>query len=104
MEVFAEEYNFYEVKKSERVQKRLKSSVPLSEKEFVRIYLRAADSSLFYKREKYDLLDYLGDLGGLKEIVFFIGFLITNQVVHRLLMAHLVATTYRIQNHGVEKS
>lgn len=104
LEALSEEYTFYEVTKSERVQKRQRMSKPLSEREFVRIYLRADIKSLFYKREKYDLLDYLGDLGGLKEIVFFIGYLITNHVVERMLMAHLVAKTYKIQNYGTEKS
>ena len=52
----------------------------------------------------YNLLDYLGDLGGLKEIIFFFGALLTQSIVGRLFMSRLMAKTYKIYHYGEDKS
>lgn len=53
----------------------------------------------FYKREGYDLLTYLGDLGGLFDIVFILGSIITSFLTTKLFTATLISQLYRIQNY-----
>ena len=50
----------------------------------------------FYKREGYDLLTYLGDLGGLFDIVFILGSIITTFLTSKLFTANLISQLYRI--------
>lgn len=77
LEIDSQERTFFEEEKTERVYKRFKSNTKSAEKEYARIFFRASQNTKFYKRVLYSLLDYLGDLGGLKEIIFFFGALIT---------------------------
>ena len=47
--------------------------------------------------EVYDLLTYLGDLGGLFDIAFFIGKLLTMSITAKFFNAALISQAYRIQ-------
>ena len=49
-----------------------------------------------YKREDYDLITFLGDVGGLLEFLFFLGLALTSPFVARLFYASLVSQIYRI--------
>lgn len=77
LEIDEKELTFFEEEKTEYIFKRFKSNTTIAEKEYARFYLRASQTARIYKRELYSLLDYLGDLGGLKEIIFFFGALLT---------------------------
>ena len=94
------ELSFFEPDKQERIYKNQPAGIAESEKEYFRLYLRASTSARFYKREMYDILDWLGDLGGLKEIVIYFGIILTQNFVGRLLVAQLVAQTYKVQKYG----
>ena len=37
-----------------------------------------------YKREEYDMLSYLGDMGGLLDIIIFVGIGLSSSIVARL--------------------
>ena len=55
---------------------RLNIDKPLNERIFGRFYLRADQKNRYYKRWTDTLLGYIGDLGGMKEFILGIGFLL----------------------------
>ena len=60
---------FFEVSfKSDETRQLRNDDLP-ENKEYLSIYLRAESMSKLYKREDYQILDYLGDLGGLLDFV-----------------------------------
>ena len=63
---------------------------PLSKRTYLKFFLRADNFHRLYKREYYDLLSYMGDLGGLIDVVFiFFGFL-SSLLATRMFQAALV--------------
>ena len=69
---------------------------PAKDKNYVNIYFRQDDRQMLYKREEYDMLTYLGDLGGLLDIVLLLGVAITSIFVSRLFQAAIVKQAYRV--------
>ena len=55
------------------------------------IYLRADTTSNVYKREGYDILSYLGDLGGLLDIVLVIGSALAGFLTSKKFTADLIS-------------
>ena len=95
---FEDDYKtkFFENSKEESYLKRMDSSVPENEKEYLNIYFRADSYSGFYVREDYELLEYLGDIGGLLDFVLVMGWFISTVFVSRLFQAALVGKVYRL--------
>ena len=75
------------------------SDVPLKDRDYFKLYLRADVIKNNYKTEEYDLMQYFGDLGGLLEIVIVIGWYLSFALVSRLFKAALVERTYRYQQY-----
>ena len=50
------------------------------------------------------MLDYLGDLGGIFEIVYLLAYLLTAKIIQRLYYAAMVAHTYAIQHYNRDTS
>jgi len=48
------------------------------------------------------LLEYLGDLGGLADIIYIIGGLMTSFVVEKMLIASLIKSIYYIQRYAAD--
>ena len=48
-------------------------SLSAADREYLNIYFRAHSEKQIYKREGYDLLGYLGDLGGFLDVLFVVG-------------------------------
>lgn len=68
-----------------------------SEREYIKLYLRQeVNQSRFYQVEEYDLLTYLGDIGGLFSAAMIVGRAITFCFVSRLLQAEIVQAAYRV--------
>ena len=65
----------------------------------MKLYFRQAEFIKIYKREEYDMLTYLGDMGGLLDIIIFVGMCLSSSIVSRLFYAALVKQTYRIQQY-----
>ena len=63
------------------------------------MFLRQDSERRIYKREDYDMVTYLGDLGGLFEVVRAFGMVITSPFVVRLFYAALVSNLYLIQSY-----
>lgn len=60
---------------------------PVEDRVYINIYMRAYNERRIYKKEGYDLLSLFGDLGGLFEIIYFLGWLLTSFVASRLYSA-----------------
>ena len=74
-------------------------STPVKERTYVDLFLRQNESVRHYKREEYDILTLLGDLGGLLDIVLLTGVAISSPFVVRLFQAAVVSNNYRIQHY-----
>ena len=68
----------------------------MSEREYISLFLRAANERQLYFRDTYDMLTYLGDLGGLIDIVMVVGYLLTTLFASKLLAAAVIGQVYRI--------
>ncbi len=55
-----------------------------SDREYLSVYFRADSRRKFYKREDYDLLTYLGDVGGLLDFILLAGWSISTVFISRL--------------------
>ena len=75
------------------------ANMPKSEKEYLGIFFRAENEHRVYKRIAYDILTYLGDLGGLMDILFAIGGLCTGIFASKLFQAALIRQAYRVQSY-----
>ena len=75
------------------------SSTPLSERAYVEIVLQASDITRIYKRDGYDVLTYLGDLGGLLDVLLVLGQILTSAIASKLFTAALISQLYRIQGY-----
>ena len=69
----------------------------MPEREYVTIYFRADQSKRLFKRESYDILTYLGDLGGLMDVLLMLGKISTSIFATKLLSAALISKLYRVQ-------
>ena len=67
-------------------------------------YLRIDDKMRNYSREAEKFLAFLGDIGGLFEIVSAIGFLFTAPFVMRSMNAAMINEVYHIQKYSNDNS
>ena len=74
--------------------------MPLAEREYLNIYFRADNDFRIYKREGYDLLGYLGDLGGFLDVLLVFGHLMTYLIAGKLFKAALMGRAYRLQSYS----
>ena len=61
-----------------------------AERSYVEINLRASSIKRVYKREVVDVLTYLGDLGGLLDVLLVVGQMLTSIVASKLFTAALI--------------
>ena len=60
----------------------------------VSIYIRYDNKGIFYRRETYSILDFLADIGGVKEALIMIGALFLPFISRKLYVASLVKELY----------
>ena len=75
------------------------SETRLEDREYIKIYFRAESAKRVYQRQGYDILAYLGDLGGLLDFLFVVGKVITSIFTSKLFIAALISEAYRIQGY-----
>ena len=63
------------------------------------MFLRQDQYHRFYKHEAYDILTYLGDLGGLYGILYTLGMILTSRFVARMFNATIISQVYGIQTY-----
>ena len=88
---------FFETSYSLYAQSHIPENTPPEDIEYIKIYLRADSNSKLYKREDYQLLEYLGDLGGLLDFVILLCWASSHVFVKRLFNAALIQQVYRLQ-------
>ena len=72
----------------------------VADRTYLSLFFRAENQSRQYKRVGYDVLTYLGDLGGLLDFVLMFGFLFTSCFATKLFSAALIGQVYRIQRYA----
>ena len=60
-------------------------------------YLRVSPSTRLYTRWQYSIMAYLGDLGGLIDIIQLVGLLLTTFLTRNVLEAAMITDSYQIQ-------
>lgn len=90
------ELNIAEKQAVQRVSSWIPPSKPTADRDYIEVFLRQDKQRKFYKREDYDLVTYLGDLGGLFEFLLGFGLVLASPIVSRLFNAAIVAQVYRI--------
>ena len=62
----------------------------------MRIYLRSHNEQKIYKREGYDILTYLADLGGITDLLHMVFGRLSGLFTGKLLTAALISAAYRV--------
>ena len=68
------------------------------------VYFRAASKKHLYSLDPYKILDLLGDLGGLLDLVKAIGWVLTAKVVKKAFDRSLLSDTYQVQGYTQDHS
>ena len=63
------------------------------------MYLRVSSLQRIYARSSYTMMAYLGDLGGLIDIIWITGALITTILTKNLFEAAMIKNSYKIQKY-----
>ena len=92
------EKKFFEENNRVYYNKRMPENLPLHDKEYLRIFMRHFPVHRIYRLEGYDVLTYLGDLGGLFEIAFSLGKLLSAMFIGNFFQVALIRAAYKIQN------
>ena len=74
----------------------LATGLEAKDREYFALYFRAAAEKRLYVQEKYDLLSYLGDLGGLFDILYMIGLALTSFYSSKLFIAAIINQAYKV--------
>ena len=82
-EMFKVTEPFFEYMRYYKYDEKADPDEALSEKAYYKIYLRADTTSRHYRRETYSLLEYLGDLGGLIDIIFIMTAAFVTTIIER---------------------
>ena len=82
--------DFYEYTGYKNNMKLIDVNKPQAEQEYLELFLRAESFERMYKLEYYDLLSYLGDLGGLLDVILIIGCILSGFIASRMFQAALV--------------
>ena len=69
------------------------------DKNYINIFLAADNKLRIYKREVTKIMDFLGDIGGIIEIVLAIGLLVTSAFVTRSMNAEMIKEAYTVQRY-----
>ena len=67
-----------------------------SDRTYLSIYFRLDSRRKLYRREDYDLLTYLGDIGGLLDVILLLGWSTSTVFVSRLFQGAIVGRVYRL--------
>ena len=94
----------FEVSKSVEYTSVIPRESLIRKREYISIFFRADSENRIYKREGYDLLTFLGDLGGLFDICMIMGMTLTSIFAGRMFTAALIRQAYRVQRYFRDSS
>ena len=92
----------FEVDSVQQVHRSAFDGQPLADRKLISIYLRTAKTKRAYKREEYGFLEYMGELGGIRDIVMLFASFFTANVIKRIYYAAMVAKTLAIQHYNLD--
>ena len=92
----SEEVTFLEQKKMLRINERILPEIPLKDRVYISIYLRSDSIYRVHKRSAETLMDYLGDVGGVLEIITLIGFFMITPFIERSLKSDMINEVYQV--------
>lgn len=70
---------------------RMSKTTKIEDREYLNLYLRADNQNRLYKRQMDDILTYLGDLGGLFDALYVLGYSLTALSAGKLFSAALIS-------------
>ncbi len=103
-EVFKLMKPFFEYMRHYKYEEKPSPGESVADKEFYKIYLRADTTSRHYRRETYSLLEYLGDLGGLIDIIFIMCAAFVGTIIDRQFNAAMVGQTFQVQEYTADQT
>ncbi len=69
----------------------------------IEIFVRYDSKYNNFERKIYSLLDILGDIGGLYQSLYVLGFLSVNFLAYRIFVANLLKHIYQVKKDRSEK-
>ena len=77
-DMYEKEIPFVEASSKVDYYNLMPADTPVARREYMAIFFRADSENRIYKLEGYDILTFLGDIGGLFDIIIVIGMGITS--------------------------
>ena len=98
------QWGFFEFKSRQTYSEFVNTTeISLAERDIYAIFLRTdLSSSRIYKRVIQSMIEYLGDMGGLLDIIFITGTILTALIVKREFESALVREAYSIQKYTTD--
>ena len=91
-----QEIEFVEQLNSERFLQWVPADKPSQERSYIQVSLRQDKHRMDYRRNEYDVLTFVGDLGGLFSFLYGLGMLSTSPFAVRLFHAAIISQFYRV--------
>lgn len=99
---FSEELDIFEYVRSYAYHLKPKKDTKVKDQVYAAFYFRQDETTRNYVRRTYDILDYLGDLGGIFELVWLVFSLSIGFLIARQFNAKLVSDLYKVQEYSVD--
>ncbi|TNV83870.1 hypothetical protein FGO68_gene6300 [Halteria grandinella] len=75
-----------------------------SEGLLITVFLRYDNKYFSYNRQVYSILEYLGDIGGLQQMLYLIGLMLISYFTRRLFVSNLLTEMYQVKHdRGLHK-
>ena len=88
--------NFIEHSSTWQSNEPIHPDTPISDRIYVKLYFRADAKHRVYEREVESIVDYMGDIGGILEVVSMFGIMLTGFFVQRALKSEMVKEVYQV--------
>ena len=103
-DIYEKEIPFVEASNRVDYYNLIPEDTAVADREYMSIFFRADSENRIYKLEGYDILTFLGDIGGLFDIIIVLGMGITSMFAGQLFMAALISDSYNIQSYFRDSS
>ena len=77
---------------------------PLQDRVFLEMNMKADSKHRYYERWTDTLLSFIGDLGGMSQIILGLGMLLSQPIVNHLLNSKLINSVYQVQQYVKDNS
>ena len=106
LDIYEQEYFIFEQTRSDSYHEvaQDRENATLSDRTYAAIYLRADEITKNHIRRTYSLLEFLGDLGGIKEILFALFSYMIGFLIERKFNTKLVGDLYKVQSYSKDQS